>query len=69
MVDYRSSFKKLQLYFASDPLFASITRAQLIAFAWLHLSALASQTAPPRAAKPGFQPRPPNESAQIANRR
>jgi hypothetical protein len=32
IVDYRSSFKKLQLYFASDSLFASITRAQLIAF-------------------------------------
>jgi hypothetical protein len=35
IVDYRSSFKKLQLYFSSDPPFASITRAQLIAFfAW-----------------------------------
>jgi integrase/recombinase XerD len=36
IVDYRSSFKKLQLYFTSDPLFASISCAQLIAFfAWL----------------------------------
>ena len=36
IVDYRSSFKKLQLYFSSDPPFASISREQLIAFfAWL----------------------------------
>src|SRR5574337_1098382 len=36
IADYRVSFKKLGLFFEQDPEFASITRAQLIAFfAWL----------------------------------
>ena len=34
--NYRTSFKKLDLFFPDDPLFASITRSQLVAFfAWL----------------------------------
>lgn len=36
IADYRNSFKKLQLYLADNPQFASITREQLVAFfAWL----------------------------------
>ena len=36
ITDYRTGFKKLLLYFDTDPLIASITRNQLVAFfAWL----------------------------------